>query len=368
MSDWAAEQPGGRGRPARVPRSGTSGGGTRPAGRQRQQRSGAPPRRPAAGRKRKRWGLRIGVTVLVLVLLATGLVAYVDSSLQRTDALADYPGRVADTPGTNWLLVGSDSRQGLDESRREELSAGDAAGRRTDTMMLLHIPEGGGQPVLVSLPRDSSVPIPGHGRNKLNAAFALGGPRLLVRTVEKVTGVRLDHYAEIGLGGFAGLVEAVGGVRMCLDEPLNDPKAGIDLPKGCQQLDGTQALGFVRSRAYPRGDLQRVENQRALLGALIDKATSPATLLNPMRTVPLVSAAGDTFLVDNGDHLWHLAGLAWAMSDVSSGEGLTGTVPIAGFDTLRGQSVVEWDSARASRLFEAIAADRPVPKETLGGQ
>ncbi|NYH80688.1 LCP family protein required for cell wall assembly [Actinopolyspora biskrensis] len=375
MSDWSANQPNRRGATGR----GRRGNGYDYYHRDPRSSDRAPSQREQPGtgpgaagpgtprKKKKRWGRRIGITLLVILLLLVGLVVYVDSSLQRTGALDDYQGRVGDTPGTNWLLVGSDSRQGLDESRREELSAGDAGGRRTDTMMLLHVPAGGGDPSLISLPRDSSVPIPGNGRNKLNAAFAIGGPQLLVRTVENATGVHMDHYAEIGLGGFASLVEAVGGVEMCLDQPLNDPKAGIDLKQGCQQLDGRQALGFVRSRAYPEGDLQRVENQRKLLGALIDKATSPTTLLNPLRTFPLISAAGDTFLLDNGDHVWHLTGLAWSMGDISSGNGITGTVPISGFGTLNGQSVVKWDSARASRLFEAIANDRPVPEGTLGG-
>lgn len=378
MSDWSANRPPRRGpdpdRPqgrydyyhqsTRAERPEQQ----RPRPTRPQRESGGSPGRGPTGRKKKpRWGRRIGIALAVVLLLVAGLVVYVDSVLQRTPALADYPGRLDDTPGTNWLLVGSDSRQGLDESRREELSAGDAGGRRTDTMMLMHIPAGGGEPALISLPRDSSVPITGHGRGKLNSAFSFGGPKLLVRTVETVTGVHIDHYAEIGLGGFAGLVDAVGGVEMCLDQPMSDPKAGIDLQAGCQQLAGPEALGFVRSRAFARGDLQRVENQRKLLGALIDKATSPATLFNPFRMAPLISAAGDTFLVDNGDHVWHLYWLAMAMGDVSGGNGVSGTVPIAGFGSLNGQSVVQWDSDRASRLFEAIAADRPIPQGTLGG-
>ncbi|MDR7299849.1 LCP family protein [Haloactinomyces albus] len=323
------------------------------------------PRPTTKPRNKRRWPRRAGIAVGLVVVLLAALVFYVDSVLQRTPALADYEGRIPDTPGTNWLLVGSDSRQGLDESRREELSAGDAGGRRTDTMMLVHIPAGQGQPSLISLPRDSSVPIAGHGRGKLNAAFAYGGPKLLVQTVETITGVHLDHYAEIGLGGFAELVNAVGGVEMCLDEPLRDPKAGIDLAAGCQHLDGAQALGFVRSRAFAEGDLQRVENQRKLLGALIGKVTSPATLFNPLRMFPLISGIGDTFLIDNNDHIWHLAWLAWTMNDISSGQGITTTVPIAGFGRLNGQSVVKWDSPQASAMFEAIANDRPIPARVV---
>ncbi|WP_114451860.1 LCP family protein [Halopolyspora algeriensis] len=384
MSDWSANQPP-RGR---RPQPNRPQGGydyyqgmqpPQPPPPQQPPRQAAPPpqqptapRRPQAGGgrppappRKKRWPRRVGIALGLVVLLLAGLIGYVDSVLQRTPALADYEGRPADTPGTNWLLVGSDSRQGLDESRREELSAGDAGGRRTDTMMLVHIPAGDGQPSLISLPRDSSVPIAGHGRGKLNAAFSYGGPKLLVQTVETVTGVHLDHYAEIGLGGFAELVNAVGGVEMCLDQPLRDPKIDLALEAGCQQLDGPQALGFVRSRAFAQGDLQRVQNQRKLLGALIGKATSPATLFNPFRLFPLISGAGDTFLVDNNDHVWHLAWLAWTMGDISSGQGVTATVPIAGFDRLNGQSVVKWDSAQASAMFEAIANDRPIPPGVL---
>lgn len=303
----------------------------------------------------------------VVVLLLGGLVVYFDSLLQRTAAL-DYEGRSEDTPGTNWLVVGSDSREGLDESQREELSAGDAAGRRTDSMMILHIPESGeGQPAMISLPRDSYVPIEGHGRDKLNSAFAYGGPQLLSKTVETVTGVHIDHYAEIGLGGFAGLVDAVGGVDMCLDKPMNDDMANVHLPAGCQELDGPTALGFARARySLEGGDLERAENQRKLLGALVDKGTSPMTLVNPFRLFPLASSAGDTFLVNDGDHVWHLASLALAMGDLSGGGGITTNVPFGGFGTgSNGQSVVLWDKENASRMFEAIAQDQPIPPDLL---
>src|SRR5690606_38952188 len=141
------------------------------------------------------------------------------------------------------------SRDGLDAERQAELDTGGVAGRRTDTVVLVHIPEGDGKPTMVSLPRDSYVPIPGHGKDKLNAAFAYGGPQLLARTVETATGVRIDHYAEIGLGGFADMTDAIGGVDICVEEPMQDPKANLDLQAGCQTLDGPQALGYVRTRA-----------------------------------------------------------------------------------------------------------------------
>ncbi|MGH3514495.1 MAG: LCP family protein, partial [Pseudonocardiaceae bacterium] len=222
----------------------------------------------------------------------------------------------------------------------------------------MHIPAltGNGQLTLVSLPRDSSVPLAGHGRVKLNTTFALGGPTLLVQTVENVTGVHVDHYAEIGFGGFAGLVDDVGGVQMCPTEPISDPLAGLNIPAGCQVLDGPQALGYVRTRHTPRGDLDRVVHQREFLGALIARTSSPAVLLNPFHTVPLTIDAPKTITVDNGDHVWDLARLGWAMRSLSSGNAVTETVPIAGFGPVTdGTSGVLWDRERAGRLFSGLA-------------
>ena len=136
----------------------------------------------------------------------------------------------------------------------------------------------------MSIPRDSYVDIPGNGMNKINAAYSIGGPKLLARTVEQSTGLRVDGYMEIGFGGFANVVDAVDGVRICLKAPMKDEKAHIDLPKGCQVLDGKNALGYVRARySDPEGDLGRVKRQRQFLGALLDKVASPADVLLPWR-------------------------------------------------------------------------------------
>lgn len=321
-----------------------------------------PPRRG-----RPSWGRRLGVTLLVLLLVVVGVVIYMDSTLQRTGALADYPDRVSQTKGTNWLMVGSDSREGLDPAKREELSAGDAGGRRTDTIMVLHIPDGGGQPALISLPRDSYVAIPGHGKTKINSSFSFGGPKLLAQTVEIATGLHIDHFAEIGFGGFSDLVDAVGGVDMCLDKPMNDKMSGANLPAGCQELDGPKALSFVRSRySLQGGDLERAANQRKLLGALVHKATSPATMFNPFRLFPLSSAASKTFLVNDGDHVWHLFFLAQAMSDITSGKGATTMAPFGKFGKgTDGESVIVWDKAKSQTMFGAVANDQPIPPDVM---
>jgi LCP family protein required for cell wall assembly len=311
--------------------------------------------------RRPRWGRRLGIALLVVLVLLLGVAVWVDLRLHRVDALTDYAGRPAATPGADWLIVGSDSREGLTAEQRRRLGTGFAAGRRTDTMMLLHIPRGGGSPTLVSLPRDSYVPIPGRGRNKLNAAYAFGGPKLLAQTVEQVTGIRIDHYMEIGFDGFASVVDAVGGVRICVKEPMNDPNAALRLKAGCQVLNSRQALGYVRTRASARGDLDRVQRQREFLGALMDKATSPGVLLNPFRNLRLVLSGTDAIAVDDGDHVWSLPRFAFAMRAVSGHGGVATTVPVAGTQTVSGAgSVVLWDRQKALALFEALKQDRSV--------
>jgi LCP family protein required for cell wall assembly len=302
--------------------------------------------------------------LLVIVLFLIGFAVYLDYSLKRVNAFGDYADRPAAGAGTNWLLVGSDSRQGLDSSQEAQLSTGDANGGRTDTMMLMHIPSGSGKPTLVSLPRDSYVPIPGHGKNKLNAAYSFGGPKLLTQTVEQASGLRIDHYAEIGFEGFVGVVDAVGGVNICVDQPLHDPAAGLDLNTGCQDLNGTQALGYVRSRhLYARQDLDRIQHQRQFLAALLSKATSASVLANPFRLFPFATNTVDTLTVDNGDHIWNLAGLAFALSGNGS---TTGTVPIGSSQTVSGiGSVVVWDKTKAKQLFDDFRQDNPVPDGLL---
>jgi LCP family protein required for cell wall assembly len=339
------------------------GGGQAPPPRFPSRPPGVPSRPP----RRRRGGPRIGrilLVLLVVLLVGTGVLYVVfDGKLQRTEALPDYQGRPEGGRGTNWLIVGSDSREGLSEAERDRLGTGFAAGRRTDTVMILHVPRPGGPTTLVSLPRDSYVPIPGRGSNKLNAAFAFGGPKLLARTVEQATGLRMDHYMEIGFGGFAGLVDAVGGVTMCIDKPVKDSDAGLNIKKaGCQELDSKQALAYVRSRkAFAGGDLDRAKHQREFIGALIKKATSPAVFLNPFKSVPLANAGAGALIVNEGDHLHHLVRLAFAMKALSGDKGTTTSVPVAGNASRAGAgSVVLWDDDRAAALFKALNNDQPL--------
>jgi LCP family protein required for cell wall assembly len=302
--------------------------------------------------------------LLVSVVAIVGTGYWIDTSLQRTAALADYPERPAPGRGTTWLLVGSDSRQGLTPEQQAELTTGDDIGNgRTDTILVVHVPGFGSNTstTMVSLPRDSYVDIPGHGEDKINSAFSIGGAPLLAQTVEEATGIRLDHYAEVGFEGFAAMVDAVGGVTMCPPEPVVDPLAGIDLPAGCQKLDGRNALGYVRTRATPRADLDRMANQRQFMSALMHRSASPAVLMNPLRWYPLAHAAAQAVTVDTGAHVWDLARLAWALH----GTVTTTTVPIGEFTGSDSGSVVVWDGDAASQLFQALASDSAVPSDVL---
>ncbi|WP_241010781.1 LCP family protein [Mycobacterium camsae] len=313
----------------------------------------------------------MSLSLVVLLLLATagalGGMLWFDSAVHRQAVLTGYADRPAAGRGTNWLLVGSDSRQDLSPEQQEQLSTGGDAGTgRTDTIMLVHIPGLGSnaRTTLVSIPRDSYVPIPGHDRDKINAAFSMGGAPLLAQTVEQATGLRLDHYAEVGFGGFAVLVDALGGVTVCPTEPIRDPLAGLDLPAGCQQLDGRSALGYVRTRATPRADLDRMIHQRQFMSALLQRATSPAVWLNPWRWYAVPHAAASALTVDSGDHAWDLARLGWALHGATTPM----TVPIGEFTDTGVGSVVVWNHDAARELFEALAVDAPVPTAALQDQ
>lgn len=332
----------------------------------------APPRPVGPRARRKRRWLRATVlTVLIGTLLAgagiVGGAVWFDTRLHREQALADYPDRPAPGRGTNWLIVGSDSRRDLTAEQQQDLATGGDVGTgRTDTILLVHVPEFASSTpaTVVSIPRDSYVPIPGQGRDKINAAFAMGGAPLLTQTVEQATGLRLGHYVEIGFGGFAGLVDALGGITVCPTAPISDPLAGIDLPSGCQKLAGRDALGYVRTRDTPRADLDRMANQRQFLSALLHRADSPAVWLNPLRWYSVPRAAADAMTVDRGDHVWDLARLGWALH----GSTTALTVPIGEFTNGDVGSVVVWNHEVAGKLFEALAADAPVPAAALQGQ
>jgi LCP family protein required for cell wall assembly len=295
------------------------------------------------------------ILLLLIILWIVGVPAYAWTQIARVDA-APSGQRPADQPGKTFLLVGSDSRAGLSKAEQKRLGTGSTAGQRTDTIMLVYVPPGG-KPALISIPRDSYVDIPKNGKNKINAAYAFGGPELLVQTVEQDTGLRMDGYMEIGFGGFVNIIDALDGIRMCLPNAIKDRDSHIDLPKGCQTLSGTEALGYVRMRkADPLGDLGRVERQRQMLAAVAKKATSPAAVLNPVRYWKFNMATAEAIKLGRDTSLPETLALAYAMKRISGGSGLTLTVPVSstGAPTPVGSAVL-WDPNKAKAMFSVIA-------------
>jgi LCP family protein required for cell wall assembly len=312
-------------------------------------------------RRRRRFGpkriFQIAAAVVILVIVgAIAFYFYLNSKLTRVSALAATS---VTSAGQNWLITGSTGS--LTRQQQDQLHAGHNSENLSDTIMLLHLPASG-TPVLVSIPRDSYVPIPGHGDNKINAAYVLGGPQLLIQTVQSLTGLRIDHYMGIGYTGLVSTVNAVGGVRMCLPGPMVDPNAGLNLPKGCQTLNGTQALAYVRSRQFALGDLQRVQDQRILLKAILDKVTSTGTLINPFAAIPAATGSASAITVDHGTQLYQLMQVAFALRNP-----VTTTVPFGGFANETVGAVVLWDQAKAAGLFHDLAADRPLPSDLVTG-
>ena len=324
---------------------------------------------PRAPRRRRRFPV---VRVLVVLLVAwLAFMAYTPWHAWSTVTKVDTtPGgtRPAQSKGYNYLLVGSDSREGLTAAQKKEYATGNAAGRRTDSIILVHVPQSGGKPSLVSLPRDSYVPIPGKGSNKINAAFSFGGPNLLVETVEQVTDLHIDGYVEIGFAGFASVVDSVGGVDICVPFHMNDKKAGINLQKGCQLLDGKNALGFVRARySDPRGDIGRAERQRQFLSAIMKKALTPSTVLVPTRYWAFSHASAKGLIVGEDTSMRDASRVLLAMRAVSQGKGLSLVVPLQSlnYQTNAGSSV-KWDTARAKALFTDLREDKPLESPPPG--
>ncbi|MDB1087174.1 LCP family protein [Streptomyces sp. ACA25] len=318
--------------------------------------------RPGFGRR-----LKTLLIALVLVLLVTGVGTYfwADSKLRREVDLSQVEERPTGNAGTTYLIVGTDSREGLTAEERRDMRTGTASGARADTIMLLNVSDNGN--ALISLPRDSWVTIPeftgsesgnriGEQQNKLNAAYAMEGPELLTRTVEHNTGLRIDHYAEIGFGGFAGVVDALGGVEMCFDEPVKDKNSGADFAAGCQDLDGPDSLAFVRQRYQEAmGDLGRTKNQQKFLGALGDQVAKPTTLLNPFRLYPTMGASLDSLIVDEDMSVWQLGRMFLALRGVQGENGTQMNVPVAnpGFSTDKGSAVL-WDEEAAATLMKQL--------------
>ncbi|MEU3184269.1 LCP family protein [Streptomyces sp. NPDC006923] len=314
--------------------------------------------------------LKVGSLVLIVAILGVSISTYfwADSKLQREVDLSKVIERPEAGDGTNYLIVGSDSREGMSADEKKKLHTGSAEGKRTDSMMILH--DGSNGPTLISLPRDSNVTIPSFrgsesgkfyantGRQtKLNAAYASDGPELLVRTVEYNTGLHIDHYVEIGFAGFANIVDAIGGVEIDIPKAFKDKHSGADFQAGKQTLNGEESLAFVRTRyAFANSDLDRTKNQQKFLAALASQTATPGTILNPFKLYPTMGAGLDTLIVDKDMSLWSLGQMFFAMKGVTGGEGKSMNMPISGS---AGGNLV-WDKAKVKELVKQLNNDEKV--------
>jgi LCP family protein required for cell wall assembly len=289
-------------------------------------------------------------------------------------ALQHYTGRVQRIPhafptavpppsktgSLTFLLVGGDARSDLPTTGRDAKAPEWKPGaQRSDTMMLVHLPAGRKHAYVVSLPRDSWVPIPGHGSAKLNAAFSWGGPPLLIDTVQRLTKVKIDHLAVIDWSGFKKLTDAVGGVDVTVDKtvPRRNGPGGV-WTAGRHHMDGDDALDYVRERyGLPDGDLDRTHRQQNFLRAVLSKMLSSGTLINPLRLKRTLDQVTSVVSVDDRLSDSALRDLVWDMRSLRTSDMVFMNAPVAGFDTKGRQSVVLLDAATASGLWEAMRND-----------
>ena len=325
-------------------------GGTRTA-------TAAPPPRPQPEKRRWRPRLRLGLIPLLLVALLVYLVGvplYFWTQIEKVDA-EPRGDRPADQPGTNYLIVGSDKADDLSDEQRAVLKTGERGGSNTDTIIVLHTGSGGR--TMMSIPRDTLTEVPGEGTQMINAAFSIGGPPLLVASVERLTGIHIDHYVELGFGSVINTVDAFGGVEICPKQDMNDPLARLDIKKGCQEVDGLTALAYSRSRHVTAlSDLDRVARQREVISALGDEALSPWTFLNPVRYWQINDAASGAIRVDENMGPFDLGRFALAMT----GESQTCTMPNLSAPSDPNRIIADPD--RAPALFRAIIDDSRVPR------
>ncbi|MDT0270729.1 LCP family protein [Streptomyces sp. DSM 44915] len=334
--------------------------------------------------RRRRWGIRIASTLSALVLTASGVghsvVATVTDGVGRVDAFSGLRDRPDAGSGLNILLIGTDSRDGLTEEERARYHVGGTSCRCADAILLLHISADRERVSMVSLPRDSFATLPEHTLpdteehhdahdDKLNSALSHGGPQLMVRAVEDLTEVRIDHYLEVSFVSFMRAVDELGGVEVCTTEPLRDAYAGLDLPAGTSTLDGPGALAYVRARHLDgASDFGRMQRQQRFLAAFVDKAVSGGVLLNPGKVAALAGSLLDSVRADEGFGSEQMLALAGLMRHFSTESVEFASVPVADRERqLPGLgSTVIWDEAAADRLFAAFREDRPLPRPESG--
>lgn len=338
------------------------------------------PGRTGRGRLAARVLSWVAVVTSVAVLLASGtafvLFRSFSGNLERIDVFAQAGGEDerpdASQEAENFLLVGSDTREG---ATQEELAAANTeyeAGQRSDTTMLLHIPPGQDKALVVSIPRDAFVDIPAYTvpetgerlpatSDKFNEAYATGGPGRAIKTVERLTGVRIDHYLEVDFTGFRRMVDALDYVEVCVPAPAKDAFSGLDLPAGTSRVDGEQALAFVRARhVFGGNDFDRIGRQQQFLAAMMNRITSMGVLGRPDRLLDFLGVVGDSVTADQEFGFDEMRTLALRLRNLDPARVHFVTLPVADVDWTppgyRG-SYVQIDEQAARELFRLIRTE-----------
>ncbi|HEX7353795.1 MAG TPA: LCP family protein [Mycobacteriales bacterium] len=344
------------------------------------------PRRPRR-RRIVRYASWVSVTASVLVLVLSGAAfayyQHLNGNIHRIDVFDRIGGHrpaEAQDGAENILVVGDDSRVG--ETKQElalEHTTQDGGGTNTDTIIVVHLAPNDGPATLISFPRDSYVPIPGHGTFKINSAYADGeadhkggGPALLTQTIENLSGLHIDHFISVGLGQFINIANAIGGVKVCISTPggAHEKDSGIDLPQGVSTISGSQALAFVRQRhGLPEGDIDRIKRQQRFITAVVQKAKGER---NPATINTVLEKVTSSLTVDSGLSGIALAKLANRLKDLSPADVRFVTVPTSNIDatSATGVSYVQLDTAKLPTFFANIKAERdpfaPAPSPLSG--
>ncbi|MFM7501349.1 MAG: LCP family protein [Actinomycetota bacterium] len=304
----------------------------------------------------------------------------ITAAIPRVDAFAGLENRPKkESSAVNYLIVGSDTREGLSREEIKRLRVGGtdvAAGKRSDTMLLIHISKKRDKAAIISIPRDSYALIPEHSNaqgkvipaaySKINSAYNWGGAPLLIETLESMSDLRIDHYVELNFVGFVRMVDALGGVEICTKKDINDPKSHLTLPAGTHVLDGIDSLKFVRTRVFDGlGDLGRMKRQQEFAGAMLRKATSAGVLLNPVKMVDFINSALDSVVTDEGLSQGDLLTLGKQLRNLSASNVRTLTIPLKYYNYNQNgvSAAVLWDPVLAPELFERIKNDEALIEE-----
>jgi LCP family protein required for cell wall assembly len=318
-------------------------------------------------------------TILSISIVAISAISWaglgrITAAIPKIDAFGGLDNRPKkESSAVNYLIVGSDTREGLSRAEIKRLKVGGtevAAGKRSDTMLLIHISKKRDKAAIISIPRDSYALIPEHTssqgkvipatHSKINSAFNWGGAPLLIQTFEEMSGLRIDHYIEVNFVGFVRMVDALGGVEICTKKDIDDPKSHLVLPAGRHTLDGVDSLKYVRTRQFDGlGDLGRMKRQQEFASAMLRKATSAGVLLNPVKMIDFINSALDSVVTDEGLSQGDLLTLGKQLRNLSASSVRTLTIPLKYYNYSKNgvSAAVLWDPVLAPELFERIKND-----------